>query len=127
MEIILPGGKKVDALYKDFTIKTDQPKQVGGEGSAPSPFDLFLASLGTCAGFYVLSFCQSRDVATEGIKLRLNVEWNNQAHLISKVSIQVELPSDFPDKYKVAVVRAAESCTVKKHLQNPPEIQITTI
>ena len=72
MEVVLSGGMKVNAIYKGFTIETDQPEQAGGDGSAPSPFDLFLASIGTCAGFYVLSFCQKQGIPTDEIRLMLS-------------------------------------------------------
>jgi ribosomal protein S12 methylthiotransferase accessory factor len=69
MTIRLAGGMRVSADFKGFAIATDQPQESGGEGSAPSPFDLFLASLGTCAGFYIQSFCQKRGIPTQGIGL----------------------------------------------------------
>lgn len=122
MEIIFPGGQKVDALYKEFRIKTDQSERNGGEASAPAPFDLFLASLGTCAGIYVLDFCQERKISAEKIKLILSTEKNNETRMVRKVRIEIRLPASFPSKYKDAVVRAAELCTVTKHLFDPPEM-----
>ncbi|MBC7190426.1 OsmC family protein, partial [Candidatus Aerophobetes bacterium] len=123
MEIFFPGGKRVDALYKDFTISTDQPPQAGGEGMYPSPFDLFLASIGTCSGFYVLSFCQQRNIPTEKIKLFLKFDRNPTTHLVEKIKIDILLPPEFPEKYKDAVARAVEGCTVKRHLTSPPEFE----
>jgi len=126
MQIVLPGGKKVNAIYQGFTIKTDQPKGSGGDGSAPSPFDLFLASIGTCAGFYVLSFCQERGIATDEVKLALLAERNRETGLTDRIAIEVQLPPEFPERYRGAVKRAAELCTVKKHLHSPPVIEIST-
>ena len=126
IEVSFSGGKKVNAKFKNFTIKTDQPICDGGEGAAPEPFSLFIASIGTCIGFYVLSFCQKRNIPTEGIKLFLKTVKYKEIHLISKIEIEIKLPKGFPDQYKKAVIRAAEQCTVKKHLDNPPKIEIFT-
>lgn len=124
MEIVFPGGRKVNALYKGFTIQTDQPKYAGGEGSGPAPFDLFLASLGTCAGIYVLRFCQERNIPNDDIKLILSTERDQKSKMINKIKIEIQLPSEFPVKYKEAVVKAAELCTVTKHLYNPPVFDV---
>jgi ribosomal protein S12 methylthiotransferase accessory factor len=126
MRIYFAGNQKVNAEYKGFTVVTDQPVGAGGEGSAPSPFDLFVFSLGTCAGFFVLRFMQERNIPTSGTTLGLSTERDPQTHLIAKVRIEVQLPPDFPDKYRQAVIRAAETCTVKRHLDNPPAIEVTT-
>ncbi len=123
MEILFPGGKKVNALYKGFTIPTDQPENSGGTETAPSPFDLFIASLGTCAGFYVNQFCRDRGIPTDGLKLQIFTEKNPGKKIIDRVRIEIQLPPTFPDKYKKAVVKASETCTVKKQLQDPPEIE----
>ena len=125
MKIVFPGGKKVDAIYRGFTIKTDQPEREGGEGTAPEPFTLFLTSIGTCTGIYVLSFCQKRNISTEGLKMILIKEKNKETHMINKISIKIQVPKDFPDNYKNAVIKAAEACSVKKHLENPPKFEIT--
>jgi len=127
MKISFPGGKKVDAGYKGFTIKTDQPIREGGEGSAPEPFSLFIASIGTCTGVYVLSFCQKRNISTGNISLMLKLEKNKDTHMIEKISIEIQVPEDFPENYKKAIVKTANLCTVKKHLDNPPEIDISVI
>jgi putative redox protein len=125
-EITLGGGKKVDAQVRDFTISTDQPESDGGENSAPSPFELFLASLGTCAGYFVVSFCQARSIPTDNIRLVETLSRNDTTHMVETISIDILLPPDFPEKYKGAVIKAAESCTVKKHLASPPVIQVST-
>jgi len=124
MEIVFPGGKRVDALYKGFTIKTDQPAYAGGEESAPAPFDLFLASIGTCAGIYVLSFCRERNIPTQGARLVLRTERNPQNKMVTRIEIGIQLPEGFPDRYKEAVIRSAEMCAVRKHLQRPPNIEV---
>ncbi|MCX7610457.1 MAG: OsmC family protein [Ignavibacterium sp.] len=126
MEIVFPGNKRVDAVFNGQVIKTDQPVQAGGDGTAPAPFDIFLASIGTCAGIYVLGFCQARGIKTDGIKLIQRMNYNYQKRLFDKIEIEIVLPPDFPEKYKAAVINAADNCAVKKHLQNPPEIVVRT-
>ncbi len=126
MKITFPGGKRVDAEYNGFTHRTDQPLDSSGENSAPQPFDLFLVSLGTCAGIYVLSFCQKRGIETADIELRQSMEFDHETHLISKIDIEIILPASFPEKYRTAVIQAAQLCTVKKHLENPPRFRLFT-
>jgi len=125
MQIHFEGGKRVNATYKGFTVETDQPTSEGGDGSAPEPFDLFLASIGTCAGVYVAYFCDSRSIPTDGIHITLGFKQNEQSHLMEKIAIDIQLPLEFPHKYHKAVIRAAEMCTVKRTLANPPEIEVT--
>lgn len=127
MEIVFPGGKKVDANYKGFTIKTDQPLESGGNNTAPAPFDLFLASIGTCAGIYVLSFCQQRGISTKDMKIVQRMERNLVRGGIGEIAIEIQVPPDFPEQYKEAVIRSAELCAVKKHIQNPPEFNVYTV
>jgi putative redox protein len=125
-DITLGGNKKVDAHYRDFTIHSDQPVASGGDNTALSPFELFLASLGMCAGFYVSAFCQSRSISADNIKITQTVIRNDATHMVEKVMIDINLPRDFPEKYKAAVIKTAQSCSVKKFLDSPPEIQIST-
>ncbi len=121
-----PGGMRVDAHFGPFTIRTDQPASAGGEGSAPTPFETFLASLITCAGIYVLGVCRQRSLPVEGIRLIQNVKTDPATKLVESISLEIELPPDFPDKYKPAVIRAAEQCKVKKHFEHPPTIRVMT-
>jgi putative redox protein len=127
MEMIIdfPGGARVDAHFGSFTVATDQPPQGGGQGSAPTPFATFLASLGTCAGIYVLGFCRQRGIATEGIRLIQRMETDPATGLVGRVSLEILLPPDFPEKYKAAVIRSAEQCAVKKHFEHPPKIEVS--
>ncbi len=121
MKIVLGENKKVEARYKGMTIYTDQPEKAGGDESAPAPFDLFLASIGTCAGFYVQAFCNQRGISTDHIELVQKMHHNKETKMISKIEIDILLPPDFPAQYKNSVIRAAESCTVKKHIASSPE------
>lgn len=126
MLINFPGGARVDAHFAGMTVETDQPPSGGGESSAPAPFDYFLASIGTCAGIYVLGFCRSRGISTENIRIVQSHEIDPATHMFSKISLEIQLPPDFPERYKPAVIRAAEQCKVKKHLEHPPEFSVRT-
>jgi ribosomal protein S12 methylthiotransferase accessory factor len=125
MVIDFPGGARVDAHFGPFTVHTDQPPTGGGEGSAPTPFATFLASLGTCAGIYVLGFCRQRGIPTEDIRLIQNLEVDRATGMVTRLEIDLQVPPDFPEKYKAAVVRAAEQCAVKKHLEHPPQFVVS--
>ena len=125
MDIVFPGGKKVDVRYQGFTIPTDQSTENGGQGSAPEPYALFLASLGACAGIYVLSFCQSRDIPTEGLRLVQRTISGPEGKGLARIELEVVLPPDFPAKYEKAVLRVADQCAVKKTIMNPPEIVLS--
>jgi putative redox protein len=128
MEMIIdfPGGARVDAHFGNFTVKTDQPAMGGGEGSAPSPFETFLSSIGTCAGIYVLGFCKQRNLPTEGIRIVQRIHPDRSTGMIGKIDLEIQTPADFPEKYLPSLIRSAELCAVKKHLENPPEFEITT-
>ncbi|AJY71982.1 osmotically inducible protein OsmC [Geobacter sulfurreducens] len=128
MKITFPGGEKVNAELNGRIIPTDQPVEAGGYGSAPSPYDYFLASLGTCAGIYVLSFCQQRGIATEGLSLAQRMEFETDKagkRRLARVAIEIDLPLGFPEKYRNAIVKAAGLCSVKKAIMDPPEFAIT--
>lgn len=115
-KVTFPGGKRVDAEINGFTIKTDQGIKGGGNGSAPEPFTLFLASMGTCAGIFVLSFCQHRDIDTEGISLSVSPVVDPDKKMIGTININIIVPDDFPPKYHAALVRSAEQCAVARHV-----------
>jgi len=128
MEMIIdfPEGLRVDAHLGKFTIRTDQPLSSGGEETAPTPFALFLASIGTCAGVYVLSFCRQRNLPTEKVRLIQHIERNRDTGIVSEIKLEIQVPKDFPEKYYDALVRSASQCTVKKHLENPLQFEIFT-
>lgn len=125
IEISFPGGKKIDAQIGDFVVHTDQALANGGAETAPEPFQLFLASIATCAGIYALEFCQAREISSEGMALTMSCEWDEKKQGIEKLHIELKVPPGFPDQYKKAVVRAMDLCTVKKHIIHPPEFVIT--
>jgi putative redox protein len=124
MEITFDGGKVVTAHYHGHAIKTDQPVSSGGANSAPSPFDLFLASIGTCAGIYVKSFCDNRKIPTDNIKIIQSAEYDKESGLPVNITLDIKLPPDFPEKYKTSVISVAELCKVKKTIANPPVFEI---
>lgn len=124
MKIVFPGGKKVAVEFDGQTVLTDQPNAAGGGGAAPAPFELFLASIGACAGYFVLSFCHKRNISTEGVELVQDVVWNEKEHRVDKIAVDIILPESFPEKYRGAVVAAAELCTVKRHLLAPPKLEV---
>ena len=128
MEMIIdfPGGARVDAHFGQYTVATDQPPQGGGEGSAPTPFALFLASMGTCAGIYVLGFCRQRGLPTDGIRIVQRMHSNPVTGMVGKVDLEIQVPSSFPEKYRPSLVKSAELCAVKKHFEQPPVFEITT-
>jgi ribosomal protein S12 methylthiotransferase accessory factor len=122
LHVELGAGRRVLVHYDEFEIATDQGVSSGGNGSAPEPFDLFLASIGACAGAYVGAFCRQREIPTEGI--RITQTWTRgEDRRLDEVSLTIAVPASFPDKYRTAVLRAAEQCSVKKALQQPPRIE----
>lgn len=95
MVITFPGGARVDAAFGPYMVRTDQPIEGGGASSAPTPFATFLASIGTCAGIYVLGFCRQRGLPTDGIKLVQRIEMDPITHLIGKITLDIHVPPDF--------------------------------
>lgn len=124
MEMIIdfPGGSRVDAHFGGFTVPTDQPPAA----SAPTPFATFLASIGTCAGIYVLGFCQQRGLPTENIHLVQRVHANPLTGMVENIDVEIVVPPTFPEKYRASLIRSAELCAVKKHLEHPPAFNVTT-
>jgi ribosomal protein S12 methylthiotransferase accessory factor len=127
MVVRFPGGKRVDAEYAGFTVKTDQPADLGGEGSAPAPFDLFLASIATCAGIYVKGYCDARGIGTEGVGLEMRIEREGDSPRIARLVTVIRLPPGFPEKHRDAVIRAADLCAVKKHILKPPAFEVLAV
>lgn len=129
MELVIdfPGGAKVDAHFGSYTVKTDQPPVGGGEGSAPTPFGVFLASIGACAGIYVLGFCRQRGLPTEGLRIVQRVHTDPGTGMVGKIDLEIQAPPSFPEKYLPSLIRSAELCAVKKHLEHPPVFEVTTV
>jgi len=126
MEITFDGGKVVTAHSNGHIIRTDQPLDNGGGNSAPAPFELFLASIGTCAGIYVKSFCDNRKIPTDNIKIIQKNEFSKETGLPVNITLDIQLPPDFPEKYRTSVISVAELCKVKKSIANPPVFAVTS-
>lgn len=125
MTMAFPGGVAVDALFKGHVVHTDQPVPYGSD-TAPAPFDLFLASIGTCMGFYALRFCQERSIPTDGLGLSLETTRDDATKRVAKITVRLELPEEFPAKYADAIRRAIDHCAVKRALHEPPEFEVVT-
>ena len=124
MTLSFPGGTAVHALWKGHRIETDQPEADGGNDSAPSPFDYFLASIATCVGFYVLKFCRARELPTDGLEIEMRSHRDAATMMISEIDVGITLPPEFPEKYRDAILRAADQCAVKRHLHDPPAVKL---
>jgi len=126
MEMIIdfPGGARVDAHFSNFAVMTDQPSP-GNPGSAPSPFEYFLASIGTCAGIYVLGFCQQRGLPTAGMRITQRVYGDPSTGLPAQIDLEIQAPAGFPEKFLPSLIRSAELCKVKKTIEHPPVFNVT--
>jgi ribosomal protein S12 methylthiotransferase accessory factor len=127
MMVDFPGGARVDVHFDGFTVHTDQPPAGGGDNSAPTPFAVFLSSIGACAGIYVLGFCKQRGLPAEGLQIIQRIERDAATGMVGKIDLEIRTPPGFPEKYLPSLVRAAELCAVKKHLEHPPVIQVTAL
>ncbi|RPH32029.1 MAG: osmotically inducible protein C [Bacteroidales bacterium] len=124
MEVTFDGGKVITAHINGHQIRTDQPIMGGGTNTAPSPFELFFASIGTCAGIYVKSFCDQRGLSSENIRIVQTANYDRATGLPTDISIDIQLPADFPERYRDAVINVAELCKVKKTIANPPRFSV---
>lgn len=127
IEVRFPGGVRVEAVSGGFSVLTDQPASAGGGGTAPSPFDLFLASVASCAGSYALRFCQERGLSTRGLRVAMETERDEPHQRVARIRITVDPPEDFPEKYRPALLRAVNHCAVKRHIEEPPAFELTVL
>ncbi len=127
IQVSFPGGKKVDAKINETVVHTDQSVEHGGGGTGPEPFQLFLASIATCAGIYALQFCQSRQLPSEGLSLQMTCDLDPGTKMYTKMALELKLPTGFPEKYEPAIVRSMDLCAVKKHINNPPAFELRTV
>ena len=125
MKITFPGGLRVDAAFGDRVIATDQSVSNGGEGSAPEPYSLFLASIGTCAGIYVLSFCKNHGLPTEGVSLTQRMHFDAKTRRLARIDLEITVPPGFSERHRKALERSAELCAVKRALADPPEFVVS--
>lgn len=118
---------RLEAKFDDFTVIADQPIRYKGDGSAPSPFDYFLASSALCAAYFIKVYCKARDISTENIRLSQNNIVDPEDRYNQIFQIQVELPDDISDKDREGILRSIDRCTVKKVVQTGPEFKIETV
>jgi len=123
-KITFPGNKKIDAAFNNFKIKTDQAKENGGDETAPEPYDIFIASLGACAGIYAKSFCDVRKLSTDSMHLFVDVVFKEGQKLMDLVNITLTVDEHFPEKYIKPVIKAMNGCAVKNQLH--PDIKFNT-
>lgn len=127
IEVYFEEGAKVNARIGNHLVKTDQKERGGGEDSAPAPFDYFLVSLATCAGIYVKVFCEKRGIDSSEIRINQKHRVDPQTRKLVGIDLDILLPADFPEKYREAVLKAADQCAVKRMLKDPPEIEVRTV
>lgn len=127
INVTFSGNLKVEARFGEFVIPTDQPEKSGGDNSAPSPFVLFASSIATCAGYFAMKFCRTREIDTTGMKLSMKYDWDKDQKRYPKMSIELVLPEGFPEKYRSAILRSIDQCVVKQHILNPPEFEMTLV
>ncbi len=126
MTVTFPGGLAVEAQMDQFTFRTDQPTDAGGEGSAPSPFQVFLSSIANCTGYFALAFCKERGISTEGMELTASFDRDPKTHKLTKAKIHLQLPPGFPEKYGKAILRTMDQCSVKRTIIDPPEFELAS-
>ena len=126
IEVRFPGGRKVEAAFDGYRVVTDQPASSGGDGVAPSPFDLFLASVATCAGFYALRFCQERNLDTDGLKVSMETERDASRKKIVELKIAIDLPGEISGTIPRCASPLRRPMPLSSILQEPPAIQLTT-
>ena len=127
INVSFPGNLKVTASCGDFVIPTDQPEKAGGDNSGPSPFVLFASSIATCAGYFALKFCRTREIDTTGMAVRLSYDWDKGQKRYAKMKVELTLPDGFPEKYRGAIEKAVDQCVVKQHILNPPEFELELV
>ncbi len=125
--VSLPGGRRVDARVGKHLVRTDQPVEDGGEDTSPSPFQLFLASIGTCAGVFVQGFCTKRGISSEGIRIRERPHLHPETGALTAVELDIEVPPSFPEKYREALVRVADQCSVKRAIAAQPRFEVRAV
>ena len=121
--VLFEEGMRVNAQIGKHLVATDAKPKNGGDESAPTPFELFLTSLATCAGMYAKAFCDKKNISTEGLGISVSCEFDTdpKKYRIATMTTTIKLPEDFPEKYAPVLARNIEGCTVKKQILEPPE------
>lgn len=123
-KVTFPGNKKVDVEIGKFVVKTDQKIIYGGDDTAPEPFNIFLSSIGSCAGIYAVSFCNTREINTEGMFLMVDISFKDKQNFLKEIKLTLHVNCEFPEKYIKAIVKSMNNCAVKSQLH--PDIKIHT-
>lgn len=121
--VTLAGGRRAEAVLRGHRIVTDQPTDNGGDDAAPSPYELFLASLGTCAAVTLQGFCARRELPTDGLTVTQSMRYAEDGRL-ERVTFAVTLPGGFPEKYREAALRTVGECSVKKAIAGAPAFEV---
>lgn len=124
LQVELDGDKRVSTRIGNHHIVTDQPVKDGGQDSAPAPFDLFLASLATCAGFFVQSYCQSKQIDASGITVTLTTHRDPGSKTLSRIVTTIGIPSHLPDHLHKTLCRVAQQCSVARTIEAGPELAV---
>ena len=127
MDVTFPGNKRVDVSWGEMTVNTDQLKRFGGDETSPQPFDLFFASLASCAGISALAYCTARDLPTEGLAVRLIATRPDGQRRYTRVRIEVTPPVGFPEARVQELLAEAGDCTVKRHVLDPPAFETVRV
>ena len=127
MKIYFEKSKQVLADTGEHIVKTDQPEMAGGDNEAAAPFNLFLASLGTCAGIFIKNFCDQRGIDASEITLDQKVNFHPIKRMIDRIIMKINVPADFPEKYDNALIKSAEQCAVKRHLHSDIEMKTRVV
>ncbi|MBW1996481.1 MAG: OsmC family protein [Deltaproteobacteria bacterium] len=125
IEILFPGGDKVEARLKGASITLGAKEETDSALGSVEPLDLFFISIGLCAAKYVMGFSRSREIPYEDSRILLRTQWDEDKKMHTHVKIEIELPPGFPEKYKKAVLKAVNLCSVKKHILTPPAFEVT--
>jgi uncharacterized OsmC-like protein len=121
------GGVRFTADIRGHKVRVDQPRQGGGEDSAPGPLELLPASLGTCVAYFVQQFLTTRGIDTKGLEVEVGVAGAPNPHRIGRFDVRVVLPEGVPERYRDQVARVAETCTVHHTLTHQPEIAVEVV
>jgi ribosomal protein S12 methylthiotransferase accessory factor len=127
LKVTLEGGKRVATQIGNHRIVTDQPVKNGGGDSAPAPFDLFIASIATCVGFYIQAYCESKGIDSTGIDIALRTERDPATKLINRFVTTIRVPPELPERLYPALQKVAEQCAVKKTIKAHPEFIVETV
>jgi putative redox protein len=120
--VSFPSPTRIQASAGGLTVEVGPPPDRGGDPDAYGPFDILLCSLAACTGFQVADFLRERGFDTADAGVRIEAERSPETHLLERISIEIDVPAGFPDKYRDAIVRAAGLCFIKQQLGQKPEI-----